>query len=233
MNRPRYADVAATLALVLALGGTAYAASLPKHSVGKQQLKHDAVTSKKIKNGKVRGVDLAPGAVGGGQLQDGAVTGAKIANGTVDRPDLASGSVGTGELTANAVNGSKVANRSLSLDDLVGADVTTTVTYVLPAGACTPLALTVPGASAGQAGLVSLTGGVEAGDVVLGAVRVGNGSASVRACVRQADVDEGHAPGTSTSDAAKLKLLEQEIRELKRANEILTRAASFFGSMPS
>jgi len=44
--------------------------------------------------------------------------------------------------------------------------------------------------------------------------------------VRQSDID---VPGASTSDAAKLKMLEQENRELKRANEILKRAASYVG----
>jgi transposase-like protein len=48
--------------------------------------------------------------------------------------------------------------------------------------------------------------------------------------VRQADVDDGHVPGVSTVESARLKELEQEIRELKRANEILKRAASFFGA---
>ena len=73
----------------------------------------------------------------------------------------------------------------------------------------------------------------EHGTVQRVAQQLGYGTESVRAWVRQADVDEGHVPGTSTSDAAKLKLLEQEIRELKRANEILKRAASFFGSWSS
>ena len=53
---------------------------------------------------------------------------------------------------------------------------------------------------------------------------------SLRSWVRQADIDEGHVPGVSTSDAARMKELEQENRELKRANEILKRAASFFGA---
>ena len=75
--------------------------------------------------------------------------------------------------------------------------------------------------------------GTEHGTVQRVAQQLGYGTESVRAWVRQADIDEGHVPGTSTSDAVKLKLLEQEIRELKRANEILKRAASFFGSMPS
>ena len=54
----------------------------------------------------------------------------------------------------------------------------------------------------------------------------------MRSWVRQADIDEGHAAGVSTSETAKMKALEQENRELKRANEILKRAASFFGSVP-
>jgi hypothetical protein len=49
MRRPRYADVAATLAVVLALGGTSYAVTeLPRHSVGTPQLKAKAVTQSKL-----------------------------------------------------------------------------------------------------------------------------------------------------------------------------------------
>ena len=48
-RRPRYADVTASLALILALGGTSYAVtSLPRNSVGTKQLKADAVTSSKV-----------------------------------------------------------------------------------------------------------------------------------------------------------------------------------------
>ena len=60
--------------------------------------------------------------------------------------------------------------------------------------------------------------------------QLGYGIESVRSWVRQADIDDGHAPGVSTSESARVKDLEQEIRELKRANEILKRAASFFGA---
>ena len=48
--------------------------------------------------------------------------------------------------------------------------------------------------------------------------------------MRQADIDEGVAPGVTTSKSARLRELEQQNRELKRANEILKRAASFFGA---
>jgi hypothetical protein len=52
MRRPRYADVAATIALVLALGGTSYAVTaLPRDSVGTAQLKAHAVTKSKLAPG--------------------------------------------------------------------------------------------------------------------------------------------------------------------------------------
>ena len=38
----------------------------------------------------------------------------------------------------------------------------------------------------------------------------------------------GQRPGTTTDDAKKIKDLEAEVRELKRANEILLAASSFF-----
>jgi hypothetical protein len=52
--RPSPALVVAFVALIVALGGTAYAGlSIPKNSVGAKQLKKGAVTTKKIKNGAV------------------------------------------------------------------------------------------------------------------------------------------------------------------------------------
>ncbi len=53
------------------------------------------------------------------------------------------------------------------------------------------------------------------------ATQLGYGTESVRAWVRQADIDEGHAPGVTSQEAARVKELEQENRELRRANEIL------------
>lgn len=52
----------------------------------------------------------------------------------------------------------------------------------------------------------------------------------MRQWVKQADIDDGTAPGVTTAEARRIRELEQESRELKRANEILKRAASFFGA---
>jgi hypothetical protein len=76
-RRPRYADVAATLALILAMGGTAYAATaLPRNSVGTPQLKAQAVTNPKIAKHAITAAKLARGAVTVGSLGGADVTGA-------------------------------------------------------------------------------------------------------------------------------------------------------------
>jgi transposase-like protein len=58
--------------------------------------------------------------------------------------------------------------------------------------------------------------------------RVGVVPDTLRSWCRQADIDAGKRPGTTTGDAQRIKELEAENRELKRANEILLAASSFF-----
>jgi len=56
---------------------------------------------------------------------------------------------------------------------------------------------------------------------------------TLRNWVLQAEIDEGHRPGTTTDDATRLSELERENRELRRANAILKSASAFFASMPA
>ncbi len=60
------------------------------------------------------------------------------------------------------------------------------------------------------------------------AVDLGIGSETVRHWVKQAEIDEGLRPGVTTDDRQRIAELEKENRELRRANEILKAAASFF-----
>lgn len=46
--------------------------------------------------------------------------------------------------------------------------------------------------------------------------------------VKKAEVDSGQRPGTTTSDAQRIKELEREVKELRRANDILKTASAFF-----
>ena len=78
-HRPSPALVVSVIALSVALGGTSYAAIvLPANSVGTRQIKKNAVTGAKVKNGSLRKADF-----GAGQLPAGATgaTGAAGANG--------------------------------------------------------------------------------------------------------------------------------------------------------
>ncbi len=46
--------------------------------------------------------------------------------------------------------------------------------------------------------------------------------------VKQAEVDAGARPGVTTADAQRIRDLEREVKELRRANEILKLASAFF-----
>ncbi len=72
--------------------------------------------------------------------------------------------------------------------------------------------------------------GTSQGTVKRVAAQLGYGIESVRQWVHRADVDEGVEPGTTTADAQRIKQLEQENRELRRANAILKSSATFFAA---
>jgi transposase-like protein len=72
--------------------------------------------------------------------------------------------------------------------------------------------------------------GTSQGTVIRVADQLGYGAESVRRWVSQAEIDAGDAAGMSTADRVKVKTLEQENKELRRANEILKRASAFFAA---
>jgi len=70
--------------------------------------------------------------------------------------------------------------------------------------------------------------GTEFGTIKRVAEQLGIGEESLRKWVNQDLVDAGEAVGMSSEDAARMKALEQEVRELRRANEILRKASAYF-----
>ena len=60
------------------------------------------------------------------------------------------------------------------------------------------------------------------------ATKCGMTPETLRKWVRRAEVDAGARPGLTTDERQRLKELERENRELRRANEILKSAAAFF-----
>ena len=53
---------------------------------------------------------------------------------------------------------------------------------------------------------------------------------TLRIWVRRTEIDDGKRPGTTTDEQKKIKDLEREVKELKRANEILKDASIFFAT---
>jgi transposase len=51
---------------------------------------------------------------------------------------------------------------------------------------------------------------------------------ALRGWVKQAEVDDGTRPGVTTGDQRRIAELEREVRELRRANEILKAASAYF-----
>ena len=58
--------------------------------------------------------------------------------------------------------------------------------------------------------------------------KIGCTSETLRRWVRQAERDEGVRPGPTSAEAARIRELERENRELRQANEILRKASAYF-----
>jgi hypothetical protein len=115
--RPRlsYANVIATLALFIALGGGAYAAvTAPKNSV----------TSRSIRNGQVKRVDLAARAVTNSRIGPNAVSNSKVGPNAVSTGKIADNAVTTTKVLDGAITTSKVLDAAITTPKLADNSVT-------------------------------------------------------------------------------------------------------------
>jgi len=124
--RPKlnYANVIATIALFVALGGAAVAAGLPKNSVGTKQLKpgavttsdlhRNAVTSGKIRRLAVTAGKLGPNAVLPGNLGNGIITTEKLSDGSVIASKIKNGVITTNKLNNDAVITAKLGDGAVT-----------------------------------------------------------------------------------------------------------------------
>jgi hypothetical protein len=92
--RLTYANVASTLALVIAVGGgSAYAAQ----TIGRSDIRYHAVTGSKLAKNAVTASKVRNSALSGKDLRDGSVTTADVANGSLQAIDFAAGQLPKGE----------------------------------------------------------------------------------------------------------------------------------------
>jgi hypothetical protein len=134
-GRVSYANVMATVAVFIALGGGAYAAlNLPagsvtskeiarnavrakqiaKRAVRKKEVARNAIRSRKIKDGRVKTFDLADAAITSPKLADDSVVSSKLAASSVTTPKLADDSVVSSKLAASSVTTPKLADESVT-----------------------------------------------------------------------------------------------------------------------
>ena len=66
------------------------------------------------------------------------------------------------------------------------------------------------------------------GEIARIARQLGIHPEALRTWIRQAEIDGGRRPGTTTEDKQRIAELEREVRELRRANEILKAASAYF-----
>jgi hypothetical protein len=133
--------VVSMMALFIAIGGSAIAATLAANSVKSKHIKDNAVKSKDIKDLGVATGDLADNSVTGtkivdatvdtADLADNAVNSAKVAADSLTADDLANNSVDSPEIAANAVAASEIENNSIDSGEIVNnglnaVDVSTT-----------------------------------------------------------------------------------------------------------
>jgi hypothetical protein len=108
-NRVSYASVAASVALFVALGGTAAAVTaIPRDSVGSPQIRTDAVRSPEIAKDAVRSSEIAKDAV----------RSSEIAADAVRSPEIAVDAVRAPEIADDAVHSSEIADGGIQLGDI-------------------------------------------------------------------------------------------------------------------
>jgi hypothetical protein len=100
----------ALIALLVATSGTTYAAT----RIGTKQIKDNAITSPKIRNGAVKNFDLARNSVVTAKIVASAVTGLQIKDASVGNADLGNDSVSGAKIRAGAVGNSDLANDAVT-----------------------------------------------------------------------------------------------------------------------
>jgi len=115
LSKLTYANVVATLALCLALGGgAAFAAG----KIGSNQIAAGGVHTKNLQQRSVTSGKLALGAVHANQIAPRSVGADQVATGAIRAAEIAAGAVGTGELAPGAVDASRIAAGAVGPEQL-------------------------------------------------------------------------------------------------------------------
>jgi hypothetical protein len=125
--RPRltYANVIASLALFIALGGAAVAAGVPNNSIGPNQIKKGAVTAKAIRKQAVTAGKIAPKAVVAGKLGPNAVLPGNLGAGIIDTSKISAAAVTAEKIKNNVITTNKLNNSAVTSQKIATSGVGT------------------------------------------------------------------------------------------------------------
>jgi hypothetical protein len=168
-----YANVIATVALFVALGGAAVAAGLPKNSVGSKQLKSNAVTKRTLHGKAVTAGKLAPQAVTAGKLASNSVQTESLRDDVITPPKLTDGAIITSKIRSGAVTSNKLDNGAVITGKLDDGAVTN--------GKLADKAVTLVKIAPGVIG--TLRGGLDSGETLRGVFDVGGSTKLARQSV--------------------------------------------------
>ena len=118
-DRLTYANVMATIAVFIALGGTSIAAAqLGRDTVGSEQIVNGSIASGDVATGAVRSSDIRDGTVTHDDVRDGTLRGRDVATNTIDSRNLADSGIHADDLDRDSVTGRAIADGSISVRDL-------------------------------------------------------------------------------------------------------------------
>jgi hypothetical protein len=124
----KYANVTATLALIVAMSGVAWAAATaPKNSVVSKSIKDGQVKSNDIGDDEVQADDIGEDQISSGPLAIDAVFGENIAGNTINEDNLNADSVSSEQIASGAVDDNAVNNLVTNLTNLTPTNSWTTV----------------------------------------------------------------------------------------------------------
>jgi hypothetical protein len=118
-DRLTYANVMATIAVFIALGGTSIAAvQLGRDTVGSEQIVNGSIAGGDIATGAVRSSDIRDGTITHDDVRDGTLRGRDVATNTIDSRNLADSGIRADDLDRDSVTGRAIADGSISVRDL-------------------------------------------------------------------------------------------------------------------
>jgi len=168
-----YGNVTATVAVFLAISGTAAAVTLaPTNSVVSGSIKNGEVRTADLRGGAVSGAKLRANSVGSGKVVDGSLNSSDVRDDSLEQIDLAESSVGNTELADNSVGSSKIqpgevtsvdiSNSGILSEDMVPDQIGAREVRGLTT-ATSPIGTAISPSSAGNAQVTCPNGGMVVG----------------------------------------------------------------------